>query len=76
MKKEADKRREDLEVLYKRQSYLKDENRREAVAKRHAKGMRTARENIADLCDEDSFVETASLIIAAQSGRRSKQELI
>ena len=73
---EKDNKRKDLEALYQRQAYLKDENRIEAVAKRHAKGMRTARENIADLCDEDSFVEMASLIVAAQRGRRSMQELM
>ena len=76
MAKKENNPRTDLATFHQRQSYLKDENRPEAVAKRHAKGMRTARENIADLCDKDSFLEMASLIIAAQSGRRSRQELI
>ena len=38
--------------------------------------MRTARENLADLCDPDSFEEYGSLVIAAQRSRRSVQELI
>jgi acetyl-CoA carboxylase carboxyltransferase component len=36
------------------------------VAKRHAQGQRTARENIADLCDEGSFIEYGALAVAAQ----------
>ena len=75
MSKKEDKKRSDLEELYQRKSYLKDENRKEAIAKRNAKGMRSARINIADLCDENSFVEMASLIVAAQRGRRSLQTL-
>ena len=68
--------RADLEELYQRQAFLKDENRQKAVQKRHDKGQRTARENILDLCDSDSFVELGSLIVAGQKGRRSQQELI
>lgn len=68
--------RKDLQDLIDRQSFLKDENRPEAVQKRRKKGQRTARENIDDLCDEGSFVEYGSLIVAAQSTRRSKKELI
>lgn len=68
--------REDLKELVNRKSYLQDENRPEAVAKRHAKGLRTARENIADLCDEGSFVEFGSLIVAAQRGRKTEEELM
>ena len=68
--------RKDLKELYDRKAYLKDENRSAATEKRHSKGHRTARENIADLCDEDSFVEMGALIVAAQRGRRSEEELI
>ena len=68
--------REDLTELYRRQAYLKDKNRPDAVLKRHSKGQRTARENIEDLCDADTFIEFGSLVIAAQKGRKSKQELI
>lgn len=75
-KKEDENIRKDLVELYHRQSYLQDKNRPEAVQKRHRKGQRTARENIADLCDKDSFLEYGSLIVAAQKGRRSQQDLI
>lgn len=67
--------RKDFEDFQKRKAYLRDDNRPEAIAKRHAKGYRSARENITDLCDEDSFLETGSLIVAAQSGRKTEEEL-
>ena len=47
-------------------------SRPEAVAKRHALGLRTARENIADLCDAGSFVEYGALAFAAQQTRRAR----
>jgi len=75
-KKQSKKVREDLIEFNNRRSFLKDENRVEAVKKRHDKGQRTARENIADLCDSDSFKEIGSLIVAGQKGRKTKQELI
>ena len=68
--------RKDLQDLNHRKSFLLDANRTEAIAKRHAKGQRSARENIADLCDEDSFLEFGSLTVAAQRGRKTEQELI
>lgn len=51
-----------------------DFSRPEAEERRHAAGGRTARENIADLCDD--FVEYGGLAIAAQRQRRSLSELI
>ncbi|MFD5829662.1 carboxyl transferase domain-containing protein [Lentzea sp. NPDC060358] len=51
-----------------------DFSRPEAAAKRHARGGRTARENIEDLCS--SFVEYGGLALAAQRQRRSLDELI
>ncbi len=45
------------------------------VAKRHAKGYRTARENLADLIDADSWVEYGQFAVAAQRSRRSADEL-
>ncbi|WP_245734184.1 carboxyl transferase domain-containing protein [Lentzea jiangxiensis] len=51
-----------------------DFDRPEAAAKRHARGGRTARENIADLCSD--FVEYGGLAIAAQRRRRSLEDLI
>src|SRR5579875_2027073 len=54
---DLDKVRPDLAEVLERQALTRDEHRPEAVAKRHARGHRTARENLADLCDPDSFVE-------------------
>ena len=68
--------RADLKKLEARLSLTLDAARPEAVARRHAIGMRTARENIADLCDEGSFVEYGALAVAAQSRRRSADDLM
>lgn len=53
-----------------------DDARPKAVAKRRESGRRTARENIDDLVDVDSFVEYGPLAIAAQRRRREIEELI
>src|SRR3954471_17240746 len=53
-----------------------DAARPEAVVRRRQQGRRTARENVAGLVDEGTFVEYQPLIFAAQEGRREKQELI
>ena len=68
--------RADLEQVNQRHGYGFDENRPDAVAKRRATGQRTARENIEDLCDKDSFVEYGSLVVAAQRRRRTLQDLM
>ncbi len=68
--------RPDLAELRERRAALDDAARPEAVAKRHAAGRRTARENLADLVDEGSFVEYGGLAIAAQRGRRELAELL
>src|SRR3569623_1220559 len=68
--------RADLQRVIDRQAFTLDENRKDAVDKRHALGGRTARENIADLCDEGSYVEYGALAVAAQTRRRSMDELI
>ena len=68
--------RADLQKLQDRLAFTFDAQRPEAVAKRHATGLRTARENIADLCDPDSFVEYGALAVAAQSRRRSADDLM
>jgi len=67
--------RADLERVLARHALTLDEHRPEAVAKRHALGLRTARENIADLCDEGSFIEYGALAVAAQRSRRSEEDL-
>ena len=74
-KKQTSPVRNDLKELNHRQAFLADKNRRAAVEKRYAKNKRTARENIFDLCDTDSFEEIGSLIIAGQKGRKSIEEL-
>ena len=68
--------RADLQKTRDRHAWLLDANRAVAVAKRHARGGRTARENIAQLCDDDSFIEYGALAIAAQTRRRSLPDLI
>ena len=68
--------RPDLQRVIDRHAFTLDARRVEAVAKRHALGRRTARENIADLCDEGSFMEHGALAVAAQRSRRSEADLI
>ena len=68
--------RPDLAEVYRRRSFGLDENRPDKVAKRHARGYRTARENLADLIDEGTFVEYGPLALAAQTERRSLEDLI
>jgi acetyl-CoA carboxylase carboxyltransferase component len=68
--------RADLHKLQTRLAFTQDAQRPEAVAKRHAMGLRTARENIVDLCDPDSFVEYGALAVAAQSRRRTADDLM
>jgi acetyl-CoA carboxylase carboxyltransferase component len=52
-----------------------DEQRAETMAKRHARGSRSARENLDDLCDTGSFVEYGQLAVAAQRQRRDIDDL-
>ena len=68
--------RPDLARVQARHAFTLDANRPEAVAKRHALGLRTARENLADLCDPGSFSEYGALAVAAQSQRRSMDDLV
>ena len=68
--------RPDLQKVIDRHAPTLDANRPDAVAKRHALGLRTARENIADLCDAGSFTEYGALAVAAQRSRRSEDDLI
>ncbi len=53
-----------------------DAARPDAVARRRARGRRTARENVAHLVDDGSFVEYGPLVIAAQRRRRQLADLI
>ncbi len=68
--------RPDLQRVLDRHAFLYDQARPDAVARRRARGQRTARENVAHLCDPDSFVEYGALALAAQATRRSREDLI
>lgn len=69
--------RPDLAQLAERRRRAQDDAARpDAVARRHASGLRTARENVAALCDPGSFSEYGALTLAAQRARRSLEELI
>jgi acetyl-CoA carboxylase carboxyltransferase component len=73
---EPESARPDLAEALRRRSLTRDTGRADVVARRHAAGRRTARENLADLCDDGSFVEYGGLAIAAQRGRRSVDDLV
>lgn len=66
--------RADLARLQVRKALLADAARPQAQAKRHAQGQLMVREAIAHLCDE-GFVEYGAFAIAAQTQRRSLQDL-
>ena len=68
--------RPDLAELIERHAITLDENRPASVERRRKTNQRTARENIAQLVDEGSFVEYGSLAIAAQRRRRKVDDLI
>jgi acetyl-CoA carboxylase carboxyltransferase component len=68
--------RPDLEEAMRRRAQTGDAARPEAVERRRATGLRTARENIDDLVDAGSFVEYGGLAIAAQRARRELADLI
>lgn len=67
--------RGDLQENLDRHAYTLDENRQEAVAKRHARGGRMPRENIAELMDPGSFKEYWPLVVARQHKRHDMQSL-
>ncbi|MEO8937424.1 MAG: carboxyl transferase domain-containing protein [Burkholderiaceae bacterium] len=68
--------RHELAAHFERHALTLDTARPRAIDKRHALGLRSARENVADLCDPGSFVEYGALAVAAQSGRRDADDLI
>jgi acetyl-CoA carboxylase carboxyltransferase component len=68
--------RPDLAEVLRRRELLSDGARPEAVARRTARGRRTARTNVEDLVDERSFNEYGGLAIAAQRSRRDTEDLI
>lgn len=68
--------RSDLAEVLDRRAHTLDRSRPAAVERRRKVGRRTARENIADLCDSDSFIEYGGLVLAAQRQRRTVEELV
>jgi len=67
---DLDRIRPDLAESLERHRIGLDEGRPDAVARRHDSGRRTARENLAELCDPGTFTEYGALTIAAQRRRR------
>jgi acetyl-CoA carboxylase carboxyltransferase component len=72
----AESIRPELAELQTRKWKTSDEARPEAVARRRKTHQRTARENVADLCDADSFIEYGGLAVAAQRMRHDEEELV
>ncbi len=68
--------RPDLAESIERHWFGQDEARPEWVARRHAAGGRTVRENLADLLDPGTLIEYGAITVAAQPDRLSKEELI
>ncbi|GLY73810.1 hypothetical protein Airi01_020770 [Actinoallomurus iriomotensis] len=66
--------RPDLAEVRRRHEIGLDAARPDAVRRRRATGHRTARENVADLCE--TFTEYGALAVAAQRARRPLDELI
>ena len=68
--------RADLAEVVARHRVGLDEARPDAVARRRRVNRRTARENVADLVDDESFIEYGPLVVAAQRRRRGLDDLI
>ena len=67
--------RPDLQELLDILALGEDENRREWVEQRHAKGKRTQRESLADLVDPGSWVEFGALVLPARHRIMSDEEM-
>ncbi len=76
MSPERETEREDLAELRRRRELTEDPGRSGAVSRRHDRGGRTARENVADLIDKGSWVEYGRYAVAQQRQRRDKGDLI
>ncbi len=68
--------RPDLKEVEDRRARAMDAARPKAVARRRASGQRTARENIADVCDAGTFVEYGSLVLAGRRRTTPMEQLI
>jgi acetyl/propionyl-CoA carboxylase alpha subunit/acetyl-CoA carboxylase carboxyltransferase component len=67
--------RPDLAEVHARHDLLLDKRRPEAVQRRRDRGQSTARENLENLCDADSFIEYGALAVAAMRKVRPLEEL-
>ena len=68
--------RDDLAEVKERHDIGLDGRRPDAVEKRRGREQRTARENIADLINMESYIEYGPLVVAPQRKRRSVEDLI
>ena len=68
--------RADIAELARRRALTEDAARPDAVVKRHKRGGRTARENVADLIDDGSWVEWGRYAVAAQRQLLDHDDLI
>lgn len=73
--RDLDHIRPDLAEMQARDALLEDASRPEAVERRRGRGQRTARENLAAVCDEGTFTEYGALAIAAMKRARPVEEL-
>ena len=71
----VDEPRLDLQKVLDRHRLLEDAARPQAVQRRRDKGWQTARENVEATVDSGSFVEYGALAVAAQTQRRSMDDL-
>jgi acetyl-CoA carboxylase carboxyltransferase component len=71
----SDRERPELRELRERLARGSDKQRPEALERRRKRGYRSARENLADLVDDGSFVEYGALAVAAQRRRRDYETL-
>lgn len=60
--------RPDLQLIHDRHAATLDSARPDAVARRRKTNQRTARENVSDLVDEGTWVETGSLVLTPGTG--------
>ncbi|TAJ88060.1 carboxyl transferase domain-containing protein [Reyranella sp.] len=68
--------RPDLGEYLERRAMTLDEKRPDAVERRRKTNQRTARQNLDDLVDPNSFVEYGAFAIASQRSRRTIEDLI
>ena len=68
--------RPSLQAVLDRRQFILDENRPEAIERRHSRGRRTVRENVTQLIDPDTWVEYGQLTISTPRSGMSVQDLI